>query len=355
MNKFKKTALIFLLTQQIYSQNFTVSDFINLNGMRDIEAMLYAKDLSYLNSDKKYIYYELIKDGDCFSLTESVSGIVFSEDSTDNENNLGFKYFKKVKEGNTEFAYRYNENTQRGEAFISIKSIKALFNVDCKENYSNSMIIINFVNESDYNSFKKNIQRIAEYKETLKFPSGFVAEYQYGENLGFYLSGKDFNDFYHVQINLDFDINSDDFFTENKTIQSDDIQNDYYQNNSYNQDTSAPFNIVEDVPLFPGCESVAKIDRRKCFQEKMNQHIRDNFYYPPIAQEMGIQGRVYIQFIISESGYIENLRVRGPDRNLEKAAIDIINKLPRLIPGKSNNVPVRVPYSIPITFKLQRK
>ena len=48
--------------------------------------------------------------------------------------NLGFKYFKKVKEENTEFAYRYNENTQRGEAFISIKSIKALFNVDIKEN-----------------------------------------------------------------------------------------------------------------------------------------------------------------------------------------------------------------------------
>ena len=52
----------------------------------------------------------------------------------------------------------------------------------------------------------------------------------------------------------------------------------------------------------------------------MNKHIRKNFRYPEIAQEMGIQGRVYVNFIISKDGSITNIRMRGPDKNLEKEA-----------------------------------
>ena len=64
------------------------------------------------------------------------------------------------------------------------------------------------------------------------------------------------------------------------------------------EDIDVPFAVIEDVPIFPGCESVAKSQRRACFQEQMNKHIRKNFRYPDIAQEMGIQGRVYVNFII---------------------------------------------------------
>ncbi|MDB9835388.1 energy transducer TonB [Flavobacteriaceae bacterium] len=117
-------------------------------------------------------------------------------------------------------------------------------------------------------------------------------------------------------------------------------------------DGDVPFAVIEDVPLFPGCERVAKSERRACFQEKMNKHIRKNFRYPEIAQEMGIQGRVYVNFIISKDGSITNVRMRGPDKNLEKEAARIISKLPKMIPGKQRGRPVRVPFSIPITFRL---
>ena len=117
-------------------------------------------------------------------------------------------------------------------------------------------------------------------------------------------------------------------------------------------DVDVPFAVIEDVPLFPGCERVAKSERRACFQEKMNKHIRKNFRYPEIAQEMGIQGRVYVNFIISKDGSITNVRMRGPDKNLEKEASRIISKLPKMIPGKQRGRPVRVPFSIPITFRL---
>ena len=114
-----------------------------------------------------------------------------------------------------------------------------------------------------------------------------------------------------------------------------------------------PFATIEDVPLFPGCETVPKSKRRDCFQEKINKHIRKNFRYPEIAQEMGIQGRVYVNFIISKDGSIKNIRMRGPDKNLEKEAARIIGKLPNMTPGKQRGRPVRVPFSIPITFRLQ--
>ena len=117
-------------------------------------------------------------------------------------------------------------------------------------------------------------------------------------------------------------------------------------------DLDVPFAIIEDVPLFPGCERVAKSQRRKCFQEKIQKHIIDNFRYPEIAQEMGIQGRVFVQFMIGKDGNISGIRSRGPDKNLEKEAVRIINKLPKMTPGKQRGRPVRVPFSIPVTFRL---
>jgi protein TonB len=117
-------------------------------------------------------------------------------------------------------------------------------------------------------------------------------------------------------------------------------------------DVDVPFAVIEDVPIYPGCERVRKSERRNCFQEQINKHIRKNFRYPDIAQEMGIQGRVYVSFIINKDGTIGSVRMRGPDKNLEKEAARIINRLPRMIPGKQRGRPVRVPFSIPITFKL---
>ncbi len=112
-----------------------------------------------------------------------------------------------------------------------------------------------------------------------------------------------------------------------------------------------PFAVIEDVPVFPGCEN--EKDKRACFNEKMQDHIRKNFRYPEIAQEMGVQGRVSVMFVIQKDGSIGNVRMRGPDQNLEKEAERIISKLPRMTPGKQRGRAVRVPFSIPITFKLQ--
>ena len=118
------------------------------------------------------------------------------------------------------------------------------------------------------------------------------------------------------------------------------------------EEITVPFAVIEDIPVFPGCEQGTKTEKRTCFQQKMQAHILKNFSYPEPALEMGIQGKVYVQFIIDSDGFITNIRTRGPDLLLEKEAHRIISVLPQMTPGKQRGRTVNVPYSIPVTFKL---
>ena len=75
-------------------------------------------------------------------------------------------------------------------------------------------------------------------------------------------------------------------------------------------DEAISFIVVEDKPVFPGCENAA--DKYGCFQEMMQKHIRRNFKYPEAAIGMNQQGKVYVQFTIQKDGSINDIRLRGP-------------------------------------------
>ena len=114
-----------------------------------------------------------------------------------------------------------------------------------------------------------------------------------------------------------------------------------------------PFITIENAPVFPGCENEPTEKAKKaCFQEMMLKHINKTIRYPELAQEMGLQGRVSVVFTVQKDGSIGDVRLRGPHESLEKEAGRIISKLPKMIPGKQRGTPVKVPYAIPITFKL---
>ncbi|RIV38199.1 energy transducer TonB [Flagellimonas lutimaris] len=114
-----------------------------------------------------------------------------------------------------------------------------------------------------------------------------------------------------------------------------------------------PIVLVENAPVFPGCENEeTEEDKRDCFQAMVQKHIRKNFRYPDPVKEMGLQGRVSIMFTIEKDGSIDNVRLRGPHKSLEEEAARIISKLPNMKPGQQRGVPVKVSYSLPITFKL---
>lgn len=117
------------------------------------------------------------------------------------------------------------------------------------------------------------------------------------------------------------------------------------------EDVEIPFIVIEEVPVFPGCEK--QKNKRSCFQQKIMEHVKKHFRYPELAKKMELQGRVYVQFTIQKDGGIGDIQMRGPDKILEEEAARIISKLPKMIPGKQRGKAVKVPFTIPIVFKLQ--
>lgn len=111
--------------------------------------------------------------------------------------------------------------------------------------------------------------------------------------------------------------------------------------------------VIQEVPLFSSQQRVNNQTDRDIFNSLMKEHISKNFIYPRNALEKGIQGIIHITFIIEKNGEISNLRTKGPSPILENEAIRIISLLPKFQPGLVNVRPVRVPYSIPVTFRLQ--
>lgn len=104
--------------------------------------------------------------------------------------------------------------------------------------------------------------------------------------------------------------------------------------------------------MFDACKDQPKAKQFDCFKENLDKHVQKNFRYPEMAQEMGIQGRVYVNFRINKDGSITVIGTRGPDKSLEAEARRIIEKLPKLIPGKQRGKPTPVTFAYPITFKL---
>jgi len=119
----------------------------------------------------------------------------------------------------------------------------------------------------------------------------------------------------------------------------------------------APMNfmVVENKPVFPGCENI-KNDQEQymCFQQKIAEHIRSTFKYPQIAKDLGIQGKVYVTFVIDKTGKVINATVaRSVDKHLDEEAVRIVNLIPQMTPAKQRGKSVPVTFTVPINFKLQ--
>jgi len=109
------------------------------------------------------------------------------------------------------------------------------------------------------------------------------------------------------------------------------------------EDTIAPaYNVVEQMPEFPGGESA------------LQRFLAQNIKYPSIAAENGVQGKVYVNFIVDRQGGISNVKVvRGVDPAVDREAVRVVKSMPKWIPGKQNGEAVRVSFTVPINFVLQ--
>jgi periplasmic protein TonB len=101
------------------------------------------------------------------------------------------------------------------------------------------------------------------------------------------------------------------------------------------------FFVVEKMPAFPGGELA------------LRKHIAESVKYPDIARDNGVQGRVFVQFVVNEKGEVTNAKVvRGVDPALDREALRVINNLPKWSPGEQRGKPVKVSFTVPINFML---
>ena len=102
------------------------------------------------------------------------------------------------------------------------------------------------------------------------------------------------------------------------------------------------FQIVEEMPSYPGGEG------------KLMEYVAKNIKYPQIARETGIQGRVFVGFVVEPDGSVSNVKVlRGIGGGCDEEAMRVVKSMPKWKPGKQRGKAVRVSYMLPVNFKLQ--
>ena len=100
--------------------------------------------------------------------------------------------------------------------------------------------------------------------------------------------------------------------------------------------------MVEENPQFPGGE------------QALMAYLSQNLVYPRFAQENGLQGRVLIQFVVNKDGsVVEPSFLRSVHPILDAEAMRVTLNMPKWTPGKKDGKPVRVRFTMPITFTLR--
>ena len=120
------------------------------------------------------------------------------------------------------------------------------------------------------------------------------------------------------------------------------------------EDLEVILTIVENVPEYPGCERGSNAEKRKCMSKKIEKFVQRKFN-TDLAGDLGLAGkqRISVMFKIDKNGNVTGVRSRAPHPRLEKEAARVINMLPKMKPGRQRGKAVVVPYSLPITFKVQ--
>lgn len=119
------------------------------------------------------------------------------------------------------------------------------------------------------------------------------------------------------------------------------------------QTVEVPFAVVEEVPVFPGCENLPQNEQKACMTDKINSFINRN-YDLDLPEKLGLHGptQVMVRFKINPSGKIVDVEAAGPYPELSAEGEKVIKKLPGMLPGKQRGKPVTVLYSVPISLNV---
>ncbi len=116
-----------------------------------------------------------------------------------------------------------------------------------------------------------------------------------------------------------------------------------------------PFAVIENVPVYPGCENAGNNNaKKKCMSEKVQKFVQKKFD-TELANDLGLEGRqrISVQFKIDNQGNVVNVRARAPHPRLEQEAIKVVKSLPKMTPGRQRGKAVGVLYALPILFQVE--
>ena len=119
------------------------------------------------------------------------------------------------------------------------------------------------------------------------------------------------------------------------------------------EDIEVPFAVIENVPVYPGCESGNNKQKRDCMSSKIQKFVQKKFN-TELAGDLGLTGKqkINVIFKIDKNGNVTGVRSRAPHPRLEQEAARVINSLPKMKPGRQRGKAVIVPYSLPIIFQV---
>ncbi len=111
--------------------------------------------------------------------------------------------------------------------------------------------------------------------------------------------------------------------------------------------------VIEEEEIFVNAEEMPTFQGGDL--SKFRNWVQQNVKYPQIALENGIQGNVVIKFVVEKDGKLSNIQVlQAPDKTLADAAVAVLQRSPKWKPGKQRSKPVRVTYTLPVSFKIQQ-
>ena len=140
----------------------------------------------------------------------------------------------------------------------------------------------------------------------------------------------------NIKIETDFEVDAE---SEESTVTQEYEYVEYVPEDVQEEEI---FVVVEESPEFPGGE------------EARLKFLYDNIVYPRVAKDAGVEGKIFVGFVVEPDGRITNVKIiRGKVQSLDEEAIRVTKMMPKWKPGKQRGKAVRVQFNMPITFMLQ--
>ena len=163
----------------------------------------------------------------------------------------------------------------------------------------------------------------------------------------------------HVQLTDKIELTDDSSWKEKKIL----TPVEYYPTDLINkiveviepeEEKPLHFILIEEAPIFPGCEGLDSLELKKCFKRKISRFVNRKFN-TNLVEKLNLKSnqKIFTQFTIDKNGTVSDIIVKAPHKALEKEAIRVVQQLPIMTPGKQQNKPVSVKYTLPISFNIK--